>query len=321
LKIGKEAVDLTAPVTDSGRKKLTLDIIANNSFISWEGTVHAAQLYTLPIVKNMLRGLVLPLRKYLECMLNITDVSVNYANAFEWMALKRFQELFPSGKNLRPCEALPRFLNTPIFGNCLVSFSSNTQLMPKITEGGNRIGSSLYSLTAHPENWKDLLALIDALGDVCIKPRSESSSSDCLLFTDAMSKKKQVKLTLGLAVKNYSRSTKFSVANLDRECYLFNRMFEGTNLVDRLNILVIVCTNYHKDLEAQFKGKNYLAYDIPKSYAYINELILLDLSTAAQRADFYDTSNDLSDCIESIISKAEAEHKISERGYASLTAG
>lgn len=35
-------VDLTTIVTDPGGKSLTYDIIANNAFISWEGTVDAA---------------------------------------------------------------------------------------------------------------------------------------------------------------------------------------------------------------------------------------------------------------------------------------
>ena len=153
-------VDLTTTATDPGGKSLTYDIIANNAFISWEGTVNAARLYTLPFVKIMLKGIILPFRKYLECLGMITGVSVDYANAFEWMSLKRFQEIFSLGENRRPADALPLYFNTPIFGNCLVTFSSTTRLMPKITESGNHI-SSLQSLTAHPENWKDLLALID----------------------------------------------------------------------------------------------------------------------------------------------------------------
>lgn len=302
----QEVVNLTEKFVDSGGRSLTYDIIANRAFISWEGTIDNAVLYTLPFVKNMLRRMVLPFRKYLECIGDASGVSVNYANAFEWMALKRFQEIF-SAQRL-PCEALPRFLNTPIFGKCSVSFSSNTLLMPKITESGKRSSLSLHSPTAHPDEWKGLLNLIDELGEVCVKPRSESSSSDAFLFADASFKKRRVKLTLGLAVKNFSQATKFSLKDLMRECNLFNRMFDGTDCKDRANILVIVCTSYQQQIEALFNGKEYLVYEI-KAYSSIHEVILLRLCTPDQRAAFFDTHDVLAEVIESIIHKVEIERR------------
>jgi hypothetical protein len=305
-----EIVDLTANASDIGGKQLTLDIIANNSFISWEGNVMAARLYTLPFVKDMLRGILLPFRKYLECIGNISDVSVDFANAFEWMALKRFQEIFSSKDNRLPSEVLPLFFDTPIFGKCPVSFSTNTRLMPKITTNSNKHASvSLDSLTAHPEKWKELLPLIEDLGEICIKPMPASSSSDCFLFANAVYKRKEVKLTLGLAVKNYSRSSKFSLSNLDKECLLFNRMFIGaTNFNDRLNILVIVCTSYDANIAAEFKEKNYLVRKVSANYRSIHEVILLNLSKPDQRANFFGISSNLSALIEKIIRKDEAEH-------------
>ncbi len=69
--------------------------------------MNAARMYTLPFVKIMLKGIIMPFRKYLECLGMITGVSVDYANAFEWMALKRFQEIFSLGENRRPADALP----------------------------------------------------------------------------------------------------------------------------------------------------------------------------------------------------------------------
>lgn len=122
------------------------------------------------------------------------------------------------------------------------------------------------------------------------------------MFANAEFNSRQVKLSLGLAVKNYSRSSKFSLNNLDRECNLFNRMFIGTSLDKRLNVLVVVCTNYHKDLAAQFNGKNYLVYS--KTFSCIHEIILLDLSTPAQRVGFFGVH---SESIDNIIGKNEAE--------------
>ena len=86
-------VDLTQQFEDPGKKSITYDIIANNSFISWEGTVLNAQLYTHPFVKSILENFLLPFKEYLGYLGNVCRVSLDYPNVFEWMFLKRFQEI------------------------------------------------------------------------------------------------------------------------------------------------------------------------------------------------------------------------------------
>jgi hypothetical protein len=129
---------------------------------------------------------------------NIESVSVNYPNALEWLFLKRFQELFAHPQ--RPRDIHPSFFDTPVFGSCDgVSFSDITQIVPKISENGDR-APNLDSPTAQPSKWNKLLSLIDPLGRICLKPRDKSSSSEAYLITDAKFMGGRYKLTVGLCV-------------------------------------------------------------------------------------------------------------------------
>jgi hypothetical protein len=187
-------IDLTRKYVDFGKKELTYAIIANNSFISWEGTIVNAKLYTHPFIKSFLENILLPLQDYLKQVGNASRVSLDYPTVFEWMFLKRFQEIF--SKNQQPSKVQPLFFNTPVFGSlCGLAFSSTTRLIPKITKNGNQT-ADLDSETAHPNNWQSLIRQIDELSDVCLKPRSKSASSDAFLISEATSKNEMVKVTV-----------------------------------------------------------------------------------------------------------------------------
>ena len=126
----------------------------------------------------------------------------------------------------QPKNIHPLFFSTKVFGSlCELSFSSVTQQIPKITKTGKR-PADLDSETAHPEDWPTLMTLVDELSDICLKPCSKSASSDAFLIAGAKLKKELVKVTVGLAVKNF-HSKKISSKDLEMECYLFNRMFDG----------------------------------------------------------------------------------------------
>jgi len=181
-----------------------------------------------------------------------------------------------------------------------------TRPIPKVTSNGSLL-PSLDSATAHQDSWSVLMELIDKLGPVCLKPLSKSASSDAFLVGDAKQGTESVKLTLGLAVKNYG-STEFSSPHLSRECQLFNRMFDRVDCNGRLNILFICCTHYGKELSSKFNSKYFF---IHKNHGFpnIGEVILLDVSNAERRAKFFGVEDDLSVFVENVVKKAEVEYQ------------
>ena len=227
-------------------------------------------------------------------------MSIDYANVFEWICLKRFQEIFATHQ--KPSLVLPLFFDTPVFGNLSeLSFCDVTCRLPKITENSKK-ASDLDQLTASPNDWKNLVSEIDSKGNICIKARQMSASSDAFLIADATLKSKSVIVTVALAVKNYT-TTQFSHRDLQDECDLFNRMFLGINCEERKNILVICCTNYDERIASNFNGKFFQVYTDLK-YGNIHEVIILDLTNPQNRASFF---NGESHQIERVIAKPEVE--------------
>jgi hypothetical protein len=188
-----------------------------------------------------------------------------------------------------------------------LSFSDINRRMPKITDAGKK---SVYldDETAHPCEWSNLIKQLDKLGDICLKPYPKSSSSDCLLFSRAKDKNDTVRVTVGLAVKNYKKA-KFSDENLDDECRVFNQMYIDTDNSGRRNVLFICCTNYNKKISSWFQGKLFCSltetlYPNLKEFANIHEVILLNLTTSENRAKFFNVD---SNGVEYIVEKTEAE--------------
>ena len=302
----ESSVNLTTTFKDEGGKTISWDIIANNSFISWEGNVLKAKLYTRPFVKMYLEQYLMPLNDYLKLIASISGVSIDYPCVFEWMFIKRFQEMFSKNASKKPKNVLHDFFDTPIFGACdSLQFSNITQPIPKISNKGNT-EPELDSATAHPNGWNALMDKIDSLGTVCLKPLPQSASSDGILISQVKFQDKETKLFLGLAIKNFN-STKFSPADLEQECMIFDRMF--TKSQKSLNILIICCTGYSKKLEDAFKGNKYLVHD-SGSYENIHEVILLDLSTPRNRARFFgfNDADPLATCIERVVEKSQVEY-------------
>ncbi|KAI8822342.1 hypothetical protein BJ741DRAFT_715371 [Chytriomyces cf. hyalinus JEL632] len=130
-----DTIDLTETTDDAGKKSVTLDNIASNSFIAWEGTVLKAKLYVHPTVKMYMEDYFMPFREYLKHIGNMTRVTIDFPTVFEWMFLKRFQEIFFQAPN-EPRLALPAFFGTPKFGNYTsVSFSKSILLVRPLGQG------------------------------------------------------------------------------------------------------------------------------------------------------------------------------------------
>ncbi|KAJ3232416.1 hypothetical protein HDU77_000858 [Chytriomyces hyalinus] len=300
------SVNLTKTTLDAGGKPVTLDNVASNSFFAWEGTLLEAKLYVHPAVKTYMEMYFMPFREYVTHIGNVTRVTVDYPTVFEWMFLKRFQEIFFQGPS-KPCDALPAFFGTPKFGAYTsVSFSKSVRPIPKITSAGSA-SASLDSDTAHPDAWPKLL---DSIGPepICLKPLSKSASSDAFLIGSAMSGTESVVLTVGLAVKNY-KTTTFSWSHLSKECSVFNRMFEKTECSGRRNILFVCCTHYSNELMAKFDGGCFFVYE-SNAFPNVDEVVVLNLSDKNFREKFFDlVGHNLSTVVESVVQKAEVEYQ------------
>lgn len=155
-------VDLTQTF---GKKLISYDIIAHFSYISWEGTVLSAKLYTYPFVKSILENFLLPFKEYIGYFGIFPRVSVDYPKVFEWMLLKRFQELFSTEQ--QPSKIPLLFATQPFGSLCELKFSSENRQFPKITKTGNRL-ADLNSVTAHHQDWRRLMTFVDALPDICL---------------------------------------------------------------------------------------------------------------------------------------------------------
>ncbi|KAH9152740.1 hypothetical protein LEN26_003653, partial [Aphanomyces euteiches] len=298
----RSPVDMLGTIKDNGSRKVSLDIIANNSCVAWEGTAESAHVFVHPKVKSYMEGLLMPFTEYIRYIGDISGVSVDYPSVFEWMTIKRFQQAFT--KKSQPQLVMPDFFTTPIFGNCKdLAFSLSTRPMPKITSKGNR-HPNLNSATASPDSWNTLLEEIISLGDVCLKPLPKSASSDGFLVTNAKFEDKEVKVICGLAVKNYT-TTPFADNNLSKECDVFNRMFNEIGSTGYLRILFVCCTRYSEAISDKFNGKSYFVHHCKESFPNIDETILLNLETPQQRAAFFAVDGDLPAFVERVVGKAE----------------
>ncbi|KAI8821907.1 hypothetical protein BJ741DRAFT_636888, partial [Chytriomyces cf. hyalinus JEL632] len=191
------------------------------------------------------------------------------------------------------------------FGGCETNHFT-VRRIPKITSAG--FASALIdSDTAHPAAWPRLLDSIGP-GPICLKPRSKSASSDAFLIGSAKFGAESFVLTVGLAVKNYG-TTAFSWSHLSRECFVFNRMFEGAVCTGRRNILFICCTHYSSEVMARFDGRCFFVH-ASDSYPNIDEVILLNLCDKNLRESFFDVGNSLSIVVERVVEKAEAEYQV-----------
>ncbi|KAL3674147.1 hypothetical protein V7S43_000108 [Phytophthora oleae] len=144
-------VNLAQVWEDKGGNEISYDTIANSFDIAWDGTLERATLYMPPYHQHVMLAFLYPLRDYLN-KVSICQISPDYSAAFEWVCVKRFQELF--GENSRGCShvVLPDFFTKQQkFGLCTeVRFAKHTRPMPKITEKGD-LQPSLDTQTASPE--------------------------------------------------------------------------------------------------------------------------------------------------------------------------
>ncbi|KAI9330839.1 hypothetical protein BDR26DRAFT_899605 [Obelidium mucronatum] len=300
-------VNLREVIKDAGGRNLTLDSLAYNSNFGWDGTIEKARLFVHPFVKTYMESYLLPFREYIQHVGNFTRVSVNYANVFEWMFLKRFQDMFSHPQS--PGLVLPKFFKNANFGTYQsVIFSSFVRPMPRITKLGSQKTMKMNSSTIHPDCWPKLLDRIMP-GPICLKPLPKSSSSDAILIGSATDQSDSIVLTIGLAVKNYGR-TAFSWAHLSQECRLFDRMFHGTPRKGHRRVLFICCTHYDSKVMAESNEGGSFVYH-SDDHPNIDEIILLNLNNKNLRQEFFGVGvgSELSGFVENVVEKAEVEYQ------------
>ena len=301
----KSMVDLTEEITSKGRS-ITLEIIANNVLIAWEGRLEAAQLVASPTIIDFMATIYYPFKQYLELITKFIDGPLNFPEAFEIMLMKRFQEMFASPSC--PKDILPSFFDSPKFGQIpdLVCCSL-VRRMGKVISSGS--GMKLEGLTINMGFWPVLIEQMDSFESLCLKPLPLSASSDIIFVGDIFCGSVSRRCTVGVAAKtrNYqARKAKAGQSLIDEECFRFNAMFEGMDLNcrQRLNILIICSTNYDDSTMTQFGDKKFFVPET-EQYPLIDEVIVLDLSSTENRAAFFGLSaaDALNNSIDRVIAK------------------
>ncbi len=295
----KSVVNLMQEMTFQERST-PYDIIANNVLIAWEGKLEAANLVASPTIIEFMATYYLSFREYLKLINRLLDGPFNFSEAFEIILMKRLQEIFAGPS--RPKDVLPSFFDSPKFGRCEdLVFCDTVRRMGKVTSVG--LGKRLLDLTVNTKAWSSLISEMDSFQSLCLKPLPLSASSDVIFAGNVVYGSSELRLTVGVAAKNYKEKVA-GLAVINEECTKFDDMFVGSNPKGRLNVLLFCCTKYGKDTIELFGDKNFFVLATDK-YPFIDEVIILDLSTTAKRATFFGLApgDVLNECIDRVIAK------------------
>ena len=302
--------EMQAPVDLSARiqydeRSIPREIVAYNAMIAWEGTLVKANLLPNKKVVQFFGSYFSGFREYLKLLAKSRKLPLDYPDAFEVLLIKRFQEIFSAPR--RPSDVLPSFFETPVFGCCEnLVIDDGLRPMPQILPDGR--GDSLSSPTAPPSAWPGILREMEKSKSLCLKPPLRSASPDALFVGTVQKSSEDFRYVFGVAAKNYVEGkTSVGRAMIDEECKKFNVIFEGSVKKDpnRLRILFICASAFDVGIKKLFDGKKFHVLKISPKWKYIDEIILLDLTSEQNRAEFFGlTKGDLlSQAIEKVIAK------------------
>ena len=151
------------------------------------------------------------LKEYLCLIVRSLTLSLDFADIFEVMLMKRFQELFQEAG--RPSEVLPDFFETAVFGSCRdLRISDAVRPMPQINCGGS--GSSLEDAHVDKKNWPLLLQDMDRHDSLCLKPPLHSASLDVLFVGNVHRSRSMYRFALALAAKNFARTSAVNMGDI-----------------------------------------------------------------------------------------------------------
>jgi hypothetical protein len=303
--------DMQAPVDLSARIQCDNgsfpgEVIAYNAFIAWEGTLEKATLLPNKKVVQFFGSYFADFREYVGLLAKSRRLPLDYPDALEYLLIKRFQEMFSAPR--RPSDVLPSFFDTPVFGCCEnLVLDDGLRPMPKILPRGEHSGS--WGLpTSRQSAWPDILREMEKSRSLCSKPPLGSASPDSLFLGTVRKSSEDFRYVCGVASKNFvEEKTSVGMAMIEEECENFNAIFDGSDGKDpkRLRILFICASGYDEGVKKLFEGKKFHVLKVPQKWKYIDELILLDLTSVQNRAEFFGlTSGDmLSQAIENVIAK------------------
>lgn len=305
----KKPVDLTREVK-TNRTPISFDVIASNALIAWEGTSTSATLHAPSYLASFFLQLVYPFREIVNRIPKYFGGLIDYSAVFELMCITKFQELFGSAN--RPKNVLLDFFSETQFGEMKFSVPHPADFMPKVTMKG-QTAPKLEASTIHPDSLPKLLAAVKSQrSSVSLKPRPKSASPDGIFITKDLESGKTI--TIGIAIKNFSSTSEFTNQMLLDECSLFNRLFTSTSS-DTHNILIVCATKYNRRFE--FGSTNRILFDNKMQYPFVHnleskipfvdEVILLDLSTKKKRALFFgvDSNDHIMEIVENVVAKEE----------------
>jgi hypothetical protein len=297
-----DTVDLSEGVLSRG-KFTPRELIVTNAFMAWEGTLDAARLEVSPETIDLIATYFSSFKEYLCLIMRSLTLSLDFADIFEVMLMKRFQQLFQEAKS--PSEVLGDFFNTPLFGSCQdLRISDIARPMPQIRTRG--AGRGLEDAHVNQKLWPFLLEEMDRYDSLCLKPPLHSASSDVLFVGNVNRFQFFCRYAVGLAAKKFAKTSCANLNDIHNECAKFNAMFNDSDKkVCRLNILIICATQYGAGLQAKFGERKFFILEDISCWKNIDEVIVLDLTSWENRAQFFGLSLDdpLKSAVEGVISK------------------
>ena len=309
-----QILDLSENIDVDGRK-LPLEIIVINSFIAWDGNLEQARLFPSETFKNFMATYFMPFREYIQLIAQSirSGLIVDFGHAFELMIAKRFQEMF--SMKIRPSKVSPSFFKTDLFGECgEIMLHPDLSPMPRIMSRG--LGAGLKAQTADfsqwPALWEEILDRVSNQGSVSLKPFSFSESPD-VIFACILNKKSDIlDFILGLAIKNYQKPSKVTNITINDEIKKYDNMFQPHDRTRRkecLKVLMICATEYTEEIKKEFGDQKFYVEKNPSRN--IDELVVLDLCSSNNRAEFFDLhpSGDLSKVVEDVIAQIHVNAK------------
>ena len=278
-----QEVDMGTTIATDG-KLITYDEIASSALIAWEGSVQNATLFVMPRVLAFLKSLLFSFDTFLEDLSKSpASVPQEYPDAFELLLMKRFQKMF--AQECKPKDVMREYMATDKFGNLTLLLPGDVIAFPKITKMGQ--------WNADPGAWLSVLAKTNNMENICLKPGRASASPDVVFATNARDESQAFRVTICLAARNCGSTNPLTQAGIDDEIQKTNRMFTSDyapslSQQNVLNVLFICSTNYGESVSDNFKGAKF--YQFPSGN--IHEVVVLDLTTAENRAQFFGFSGE-----------------------------
>ncbi|TMW57766.1 hypothetical protein Poli38472_014369 [Pythium oligandrum] len=255
--------------------------VMRHCHLLWEGTLIEASVFAHPVVEDAIMNVVLPLNLY---ALRVCEMAprrtLSYAMAFQWMCVKRLQDLID--QLLVPRVASPLFFE-------LEKRECKSMIVKPRVEWALPDALMMTRMPASEEK-------ADSKFDVFGGPNERSTKRQ---------RKEMETLTVGLL-------TRKAIDNLDmvEGCRKFHELFVSLDAKTRrefgrmTNVLIVCATAYSDDLPSfSSKDDGFVSMDVPPECGNVTEVLLLNLTMNEKRDQFFGWEKDemLVDAVETIV--------------------